>query len=412
MDNNIIMPLLNGLQIPSRLINIISWYLLSLMMTAEKHTQKFATKISGKTNSLFSKLLIRHLGLSKLVLNRAARRRLKKLLKKRFPLVKNAPWTIAIIIDSTLHSRSSKYIENAQKFNHGKGWLTGHQWTNIGILIAGQYVPLPPIPFYTKSECKKRGIKYKTEHDKIISFLKTLSLTNILGVHEKSEIVFIMDAGYDCRKLQRAILKRGWDFVAAIKKDSTILKTKKEWIQISTFFKDGRRPWKAIRIKTNGGKKKWQKYTIKQLEGYLKGVKRVSKLVCSKKSNRKEKFFACSNVNVDIRIIIATYLKRWAVELFHRAVKSNLGFEDAGVEKFDTLHAHIHWVYCAYIFLHDLIEGEGIGVKDKQIILEAKIEATKIKRIIQKVTQFNGQEKVKGYCFQVINNIESLYGKL
>ena len=121
MDNNIIMPLLNGLQIPSRLINIISWYLLSLMMTAEKHTQKFATKISGKTNSLFSKLLIRHLGLSKLVLNRAARRRLKKLLKKRFPLVKNAPWTIAIIIDSTLHSRSSKYIENAQKFNHGKG---------------------------------------------------------------------------------------------------------------------------------------------------------------------------------------------------------------------------------------------------------------------------------------------------
>ena len=91
MSTNCIMPLLEGLAIPKRLLDVVSWYLMSLMLSTAKHSQKFAEKISGKANSLFSKLLMRHLGLSTLVLNRAARRRLKKLIKIRKPLVDGSP---------------------------------------------------------------------------------------------------------------------------------------------------------------------------------------------------------------------------------------------------------------------------------------------------------------------------------
>jgi hypothetical protein len=68
--------------------------------------------------------------------------------------------------------------------------------------------------------------------------------------------------------------------------------------------------------------------------------------------------------------------KRWATEIFHRTIKSNLGLEDLG--------AHIHWVYCSYILLHDLVEDDNIGIKGKQNILEAKIKIKNVKMIIKK----------------------------
>ena len=341
--------MLNGLGIPSRLLNIVSYYLLSLMIPASKHTLKFAEKISNKANSLFSDLLRKHLSLSTVVLNRASRRCIKKLMKKRSPFLDGAPWTIAIIIDATLHERSSRHVENCQKFNHGKGWMIGHQWSNIGILINGQYVPLPPIPFYTKEECKRRKIKYRTEHEKIAHFIKTLSLTDLLGSHSLDEIVVLLDAGYDNNLIFKTILSRKIDFCSSIKSSRTIFLNKKDKPNIESYFRDGRRPWKTIKLKVDSGKRKWRNHAVKRLEGELNGVLNQLTLVCSKRSDGKIKYLACSNLAVNCKAILSIYKKRWAIEIFHKMVKSYLGMEDAGSSKFDTLHAHVHWVYCAYI---------------------------------------------------------------
>ena len=350
-----------------------------------------------------------HFDLSTVVLNRAARRRIQKLMKSRNALIKDSPWKIAIIIDATLHQRSTRHTENAQKFNHGKGYVLGHQWTNIGIYIGGQHTPLPPIAFYSKDECERRGLKYKTEIEKVNEYLRTMPLKEILGQHEHSEIVVIMDSGYDSKKLKKTIISRKWDFIISLKSDRNIANNDKKWIRISTYFEDGRRPWKTFRIKPDGGKSKWQSYATKQLEGNLKGVKEMLKLICSKRSDGKILFLACSNLKVSVKTILNCYQKRWETEIFHRAIKSNLGLEDSGAHKFDTLHAHVHWVYCAYIFLHELVEDIDIGVKGKQTILEAKIEIKKIKKVIQKASQFTGAAKVKAYCFEVVDDIERIY---
>jgi len=47
--------------------------------------------------------------------------------------------------------------------------VIGHQWTNIGIFICNRLIPLPPLVFLTKRECKLRGIDYKTELEKVIN---------------------------------------------------------------------------------------------------------------------------------------------------------------------------------------------------------------------------------------------------
>ena len=323
MSNKIITSMIVGLGIPSRLLNIIAYYLLSLMIPAGKHTLRFAEKISNKANSLFSNLLNRHLGLSKVILNRASRRRISTLMKGRSKLVKNGPWTIAIIIDATLHERSSKHVENCQKFNHGKGWVLGHQWTNMGVLINDQYVPLPPIPFYTKDECKKRKIQYKTEHENIAHFIKTLSLSDLLGVYSSSEVIVLLDSGYDSHIIQKSILGRKIDFTVCLKSTRTIYLDKaneknkaskegrksKKNKSISNYFRDGRRTSKTIKLKVNSGKRKWRNYAIKRLESNLNGISKKLTLICSKRSDGKVKYLACSNTKIDSKVILEIYQK-------------------------------------------------------------------------------------------------------
>jgi hypothetical protein len=60
------------------------------------------------------------------------------------------PWHIAIVVDSTLQRRASLHPENAKTFNHGQGFVVGHQWTNIVLLPNDLLIPLRPIPFYSQ----------------------------------------------------------------------------------------------------------------------------------------------------------------------------------------------------------------------------------------------------------------------
>jgi hypothetical protein len=38
-------------------------------------------------------------------------------------------------VDSTLQHRASLHPENTKTFNHGQGFVVGHQWTNIVVLL-------------------------------------------------------------------------------------------------------------------------------------------------------------------------------------------------------------------------------------------------------------------------------------
>lgn len=409
MDYQLIIPFVQDLLFPSRLFDTICWYLLSLMLPADKHSQANAEKISSKENSLFSKMLGGSLETSLLALNRSSRRRLKRLMKTRRNLVSGATWKIAIIIDATLHERSSRHIQNSKKFNHGKGWVIGHQWTNVVIAINGQVVPLPPIPFYTQNQCRKRKIPYVSEVEKVAEFLKNLNLVDILGTHDPEEVLVLMDSGYDAKKIQSTILKRGWDFICSLKSSRTVStngKTK-SWVNVRKYINRGHQSEKSLRIATyRGTKKRMRQHCVKQREGFIKGVRHKVQLVCSKRSaESKLKYMACSRLNVTAKTIIMAYRERWLIELFHRDIKSYLGLEDAGVRKFNSLNAHVHWVYCAFNLLKDMTT-EQTGIKEGQMILEQKLKQKEAKKIMQMLTRVNGCDQVKIQCSSVIQKIE------
>ena len=405
----VIIPFIINLAQNKRISTTLSWYLIMLILPLDKHTQANAAKISKKDNSLFSNLLSTNINFSKQVLNRAVRRNLKRLAKNRKKIFRNEIWSIVIIIDATLHKRSSRHTSNSQVFNHGKGYIVGHQWTNIGIMINNQFIPLPPIPFYTRKECKIRKISYETEHEKVSKYIKYLSLKTVLGMDiDPSEVVLLLDSGYDCKSIQEAILSRKWDFVSSIRSRRSVSNKSRGWINILRYFQDGRRPFKSVRIKSYRGKKvSFKKYSYKQQVGYLKDIHSRVMLVCSKRVNDKKcKFLACSNINVSIKNIILCYKLRWTIEIFHRDIKSYLGMEDAGVKRFDSLHNHVHWVYLAYILLKE--KYPKMSIRAAQIAFEREGRIKEIKTSNQKLTQINGFEKLRISNLSVIREIEML----
>ena len=81
---------------------------------------------------------------------------------------------------------------------------------------------------------------------------------------------------------------------------------------------------------THGAKRKRMAFRIRHTIGSLRSVGKVQ-LVCSeprKRPDGRRKYFACNDVKATARQIILGYRLRWAVELFHKAVKQHLGFEE------------------------------------------------------------------------------------
>jgi hypothetical protein len=409
------------LKIPAQLKNVVSAYLLSLALNTSEHTQTFASEVSGLNKSQFSRLLRKHSFLAKdsLVTLSQDIARIESCDRK--PLVAGTPWTVGIIIDATLHGRSSLHVHNAQRFNHGQGFIVGHQWTNVVLTIGDEIIPLPPIPFLSKNECKRRKIAYQTEHELVIEYLRQLNLNLWVGVHDPSEILVLMDSGYDDKEIQNTILSRGWDFICSLKCNRSTKsvhnpdrRTSQGWKQIRELFRLNRKyaPWETVRTQSASKKKTKRKtFRLRRIEGFIRGIIIPVVLVCSKKSRGKGNVhFACSNLTISTRSISLGYAIRWRIELFHRDSKQHLGMMDAGVHNFESLISHIHWVYCAYLLLKKQIikeQAKGFSILHRQQILTKKWESQRYKHIIQLTTRFDGVSAIKNHCYEVLAKFKS-----
>ena len=98
--------------VSDRLERVVSWYLLSLMIEAPKHSLLFASRISGLARSQFSRLLSTHRELSERFLEALSQQICRAWSETRRVLVPGSSWSILLIVDATLHPRSSLHIQN------------------------------------------------------------------------------------------------------------------------------------------------------------------------------------------------------------------------------------------------------------------------------------------------------------
>src|SRR6516225_1839992 len=200
-----------------RLERVCTSYVLFLMVATTKHSLTEAARFSGLHPSLFAKRLHAHAQVAITTLDQLSKtqaRQCAKALKR----VNGLPWKIVIIIDSTLQHRASLPPENAKTFNHGKGYVIGHQWTNIVLLLGDMLIPLRPIPFYSKRYCQTHGLAYQSEHERVVAYLRTLDLEDYIGAYDRREVLVLADSGYDDKKIEKAIADKGWNFIIALSK--------------------------------------------------------------------------------------------------------------------------------------------------------------------------------------------------
>ncbi|HYX35300.1 MAG TPA: hypothetical protein VE954_19565 [Oligoflexus sp.] len=226
--------------IPKALVNVVAAYILYLMLETRGHNAKQAAVLMGVSESSFSRMLNRpdSLALAKGSLNRSARRRLKVLQsgkKGKRPL---------IIIDSTLTDRRGKYVENIAFYRLGKRTVRGHKFINFVLFLDGEVVPLSALAHYSREYCENNGYTYKTENDLVIEWLNWLHASGLFSRDDIKHLHFVCDAGYDARKVQKAINRIGCHFTMAIKSNRLI-----EDLSIGEYFRRQRIiPWQSIRL--------------------------------------------------------------------------------------------------------------------------------------------------------------------
>lgn len=400
--------MMKELNVTKRLQIICLWYMLSLMVVSRKHSLDFAAQTSEKDKSQFSRFIKNHSDVAVFTLKDLSKREAKKW-SKALKASESLPWKVVIIVDQTGQGRSSLHSQNVQRHNHGQGYFVGHQWTNIVLLVAERIIPLLPIPFYTRKYCKENKIVYKSEHVRVIEYLQALDLGEYIEDYHPEEVIALADSGYDDKSIQKAILDKGWHFVMALKKKRSVksnteqLKTRPSqgWSQIQTFFKAQRRlAWETVRLFTNGTKQRRKEFRIRHTIGWLKGVGRIQ-LVCSERKNApggERKYFACSHLTISSRQILIAYSLRWRIELFHKAIKMHLGFEHVSAVSFDSVVAHVHWVYCAYILLQSKLPGVPSTARtlyERQQYVMSVLEHREKASLLQRLTQINGLKNLK-----------------
>ena len=406
------------IQVRQRLKRVCTGYLLFLMVVTTKHTLEEAARFSRLHKSQFSKLLKFHPNIAAQTLESLSKQQAKRL-SISLEAVKGLPWKIVIIIDSTLQNRSSLHPENSKKFNHGQGFVIGHQWTNVVLILNGILIPLRPIPFYSQRYCRDHDQAYLTEHERVVNYLSHLNLDEYLGPHRSRDVVVLTDSGDDNKKIETAIADKRWALIMALSKTRSVKSEtlyhstpkSKQWLSVDLFFRHHRRlKWSTIRLMTNGTKAKRKEFRIRHTMGYLRYVGWVH-LVCSepkKRSEGRRRYLACHDVRVTARQIMLGYRLRWAVELFHKNIKQFLGFEDVSTSGFDSVKSHVYWVYCAYLLLHMSPPGgdnEVGSLGDQQRQLRKYLDHKEKRSILQKLTQIGGVQRYKDELRQALVDV-------
>ena len=110
-------------------------------------------------------------------------------------------------------------------------------------------------------------------------------------------------------------------------------------------------------------------------------------------------------MRVTARHILLGYRLRLAMELFPKTVKQHLGFADVATSRWDSVMAHVHWVYCAYILLSMTPPGVATGVRrlgDAQRQFQQRLANQERRRLLQKLTQIGGVQRYKDELRQAL----------
>jgi len=392
MLNEIFESLSNLDILPKRLFDVVSGYVFFLTLVMKRHSFRIAAEVVGLHESRFCAMLNNPETpeLSRTLLNRVLRRRLKKL--------KATKGRLVFIIDATLKRRRSRHVENVRRYHHGSGLCLGHKFVNFVVLDGSQVVPLGSIPVLTKKYARENKTRYRSEIEIVEQWVLDLKDSALFTNRQVSSALFLLDSGYDAKCIQRAITTIGANFVMALKCSRTI-----NGKQVSDYFRRTKRGLKnqPIRLSAgSGGKGSRRIFSIRTAtEATMKGFGLVT-VVCSKAIGRKRKplkYLVTSDLKMTGREIVEWYTRRWGIETWHREMKQNFGFIDCHSSRFTAIESHVNFALIAYV----LQKASG----REQLRVEQYVQRRELTKINQELNKFGSKLRLKSVVAAALHAI-------
>jgi len=326
--------------IPKRLFSVVCGYVFFLSLRHRRHSLRCAARLVGCDESRFSALLSRFdiVALVRELFVAVLRRLLEQSSTGERPV---------FIIDTTFQQRQSQSLENVHRYFTGTRFVTAHKFINIVLLTAQGPIPVDCIAVYTKKYCRKYAIPYHSEYELAALWIESLAQSALFSAEFLRRSIFLLDAGFDTRRIQRTIRVLGAHFVVALKSLRVI-----SGKNVAEYFRRHRHlAWHTIRLESGSGRKKHRrKYSVRTATNVeLRGVGPAT-VVWSKAHGhaKKPKYLAASDASMSTREIIQYYARRWDIELWHRDMKQNYGYGDCHCRKFAAVEAHVTLSLTAY----------------------------------------------------------------
>jgi Transposase DDE domain len=377
--------------IPKRLFTVVGSYLFFLTLRYKRHSLRTASVVGSLSESRFSAFLNgpRALEISRNLFCEVRNRTLPR-------WVNHSSGRLVFIIDTTFQQRQSQSLENVHRYFTGTRFVTAHKLINVIVMSEAGAIPLQTIPVYTKKYCRKYHLRYVSEYELAALWIDSLANSNLVSQSRLQQAIFLLDAGFDTKRIQKAIRALGSHFVVAIKSLRVI-----SGKNVVEYFKRHRHlAWSTIRLRSGSGRKiHWRKYSFRTATGVnLKGVGPAT-VVWSKAHGhaKKPKYLAASDLKMKAREIIRWYAMRWSIELWHRDVKQNYGYIDCHCRKFSAVEAHIQLSITAYLLQKQ--------THKKQFSLEEFLRKRDLTALQRETTRFGGVIRIKTLISQALEAV-------
>lgn len=259
-----------------------------------------------------------------------------------------------LVLDDTQKRKRGKLMAAVSKiFLHAeKVYANGHTILGAAWVYRGVVLPCAVKLWASRDSCRKS----RSEPDPI-DRLDFRTLTGVaadvvadLEVPQGVRPIVLFDSYYLCHEVAQACEQRGWKYVGVAKKNRN-------------FFPDGRPRDRrklgaygreVLRREGRSVKVRGKKHRLAERVGHLKHLGRV-KLVFSRRP--RDAAWVCLVTNEtrwSKSTVLSHYLRRWAIEVFFKASKQNLGLGDYHLLRYRGIERYLCLVLIAYLLLTHL----------------------------------------------------------
>lgn len=265
-----------------------------------------------------------------------------------------------LILDDTRVAKRGRKMPAVKKlWDHvGKQYIRGHIVVTAVIVFRGVTLPWRFTLWLPEEYCRQHKIKFRRQTDIAAELIRAFVPPK--GV--KVRVLF--DAFYLCKPVTAACESRGFTWFSVASRNRLLQRGGKPNQTIGdlgpgTLKHHGQR----IRMKRDRG---WRWMRIAAVDGRLKKIGAV-RVVFSKRPRDPWKAmvaFVTNETRLSARAVVASYERRWAIEVVFKELKGTLGLGEYQMQTRQGIERHLHVCGLAHLALtHHSLRTVGAQAK-------------------------------------------------